>query len=97
LSRQRSGRGASTGGSRPSARPAAGGARGVYVQAPKSDIYVALLGIALGAMILGCLLLLIVLGRYEFKLSVAARDTTPVARLALADTGPILKIETVRL
>jgi len=39
---------------------------------------VALLGIALGAMILGCLLLLLILNRYEFKTKVSAM-TTPVA------------------
>ncbi|MFO0909880.1 MAG: hypothetical protein U0794_16285 [Isosphaeraceae bacterium] len=44
----------------------------MYVQAPKSDIYVALLGVALGAMVLGCLLLLLVLNRYEFKTTVSA-------------------------
>ncbi len=37
---------------------AANAPRGVYVQKPKSDIYVAMLGIALGAILLGCLLLL---------------------------------------
>ena len=48
---------------KPAARTArsaapAGGARGVYVQSPKSDIYVVMLGIALGAILIGCLLLL---------------------------------------
>ncbi len=44
--------------------PAAG--RGVFVQAPKSDIYVALLGVSLGAIIVGSLLLLAVWGRYGY-------------------------------
>jgi hypothetical protein len=80
LSRPRSGRAASGGGGRPAARP------GVFVQTPKSDIYVTLLGIALGAMILGCILLLIILNRYEFKTSVSMlRPSTPIsASLALA-------------
>jgi hypothetical protein len=79
LSRPRSGRAASGGGGRPAARP------GVFVQTPKSDIYVTLLGIALGAMILGCILLLIILNRYEFKTSVSMlRPSTPIsASLAL--------------
>jgi len=63
LSRPRSVRGASPATTRPVASQ-----RGVYVQAPKPDIYVALLGIALGAMVLGCLLLIIVLNRYGFSL-----------------------------
>lgn len=51
-------------GAKPAARPArtaqagGGGTRGVYVQAPKSDVYVVMLGIALGAIVLACLLLL---------------------------------------
>jgi len=71
LSRPRSGRAASAGGggSRPAARP------GVFVQTPKSDIYVALLGIALGAMIIGCILLLLILNQYGFS--------TKVSRLTL--------------
>jgi len=79
LSRPRSGRAASTAGSsRPAARP------GVFVQTPKSDIYVALLGIALGAMILGCLLLVLILNAYEFKTKVSALTPPPSTSLALA-------------
>jgi hypothetical protein len=69
LSRPRSStRGSTTpatrsGGNRTAGRP------GVYVATPKSDIYVALLGTALGAMILSCVLLIILLGRYEFKIT----------------------------
>ena len=44
----------------------------MFVQTPKSDIYVALLGVALGAMVLGCLLLVLVLQRYEFKTKVSS-------------------------
>lgn len=85
MSRLRSGRGASSTGSR-SARPA-GGARGVYVQAPKSDIFVALLGVALGAMVLGCLLLLLVLNRYGFQTSVSAVGPTTAPAVVLV-AGP---------
>ncbi|APW63427.1 hypothetical protein [Paludisphaera borealis] len=53
--------------------------RGVLVQAPKSDIYVALLGISLAAILIGCLLLILLLGRYEFKVKVAAADQRPTA------------------
>jgi hypothetical protein len=79
LSRPRSARGASTAAARPAAQ------RGVYVQAPKSDIFVALLGVALGAMILGCLLLVLVLNRYGFSTKVSSlpvRDGAPVAAAA---------------
>lgn len=47
---------------------ARGGARGVYVSTPQSDIYVVLLGISLGAILLGCLLLALHLNAYEFAL-----------------------------
>jgi len=73
LSRPRSGRAASGGGggSRPAGRP------GVFVQTPKSDIYVTLLGIALGAMILGCLLLVLILNEYGFSTKVSALIPAP--------------------
>lgn len=48
------------------ARSAPAGARGVYVQSPKSDVYVVMLGIALAAILLGCLLLGLVWNRYDF-------------------------------
>ena len=54
-------------GNRPAGRPA--GRPGVYVATPKSDIYVALLGVALGAMVLANLLLIILMGKYEFKIT----------------------------
>ena len=93
MSRARSGRGASTAAS---ARPAA--ARGVYVQAPKSDIYVALLGVALGAMILGCLLLILVLNRYEFKTKVSGVFPASSTAMAAAEIPDVLEnLSTVRL
>lgn len=49
---------------RPAGRP------GVYVATPKSDIYVALLGVSLFAMLLATLLLTLILNGYEFKVSV---------------------------
>jgi hypothetical protein len=65
--------------------------RGVLVQAPKSDIYVALLGISLAAILIGCLLMILLLGRYEFKVKVAAADraTTAVSLAShLVDLAP---------
>ena len=47
------------------------GRPGVYVATPKSDVYVALLGVSLGAMILATLLLTLLLNSYEFKISAA--------------------------
>lgn len=69
MSRQKSGRGGKK------AAPARGraaaaaprGGRGVYVQAPKSDIFVVLLSISLGAILIGCVLLLLVWGRYDYS------------------------------
>jgi len=53
------------------ARASRAGARpGVFVTTPKSDIYVALLGVSLGAMILATLLLVLLFGRYDFKVSI---------------------------
>jgi len=71
----------------------------VYVTAPKSDIYVALLGVALGAMVLGCLLLLLVLNRYGFSTSVASTEIRPRngAVVSLASTALSEKFDTVRL
>ncbi len=65
------------------ARSAPAGARGVYVQAPKSDVYVVLLGISLGAILLGCLFLGLVMNRYDFK-------TKPTAALAPAPSALVL-------
>jgi len=55
----------------------------VFVQAPKSDIYVALLGVALGAIVIGCLLMAILFGKYGFSTKVSARTVPPqVASIA---------------
>lgn len=52
------------------ARPAARGGRpGVFVTTPKSDVYVAMLGVSLGAMVLASLLLVVLLNGYEFKIT----------------------------
>ena len=48
---------------RPTGRP------GVYVATPKSDIYVALLGVSLGAMILATSLLTWLMYGYDFKVN----------------------------
>jgi hypothetical protein len=42
------------------------------VQAPKSDIYVALLGLALAAILIACLLMLIMLNSYGWSVKVTA-------------------------
>ncbi len=55
-------------GTRTSTRPPGGG---VYVSTPRSDVYVALLGVALGALILGCLFLVLELNRYGFQIKAA--------------------------
>jgi hypothetical protein len=67
------------------------------VQTPKSDIYVALLGIALGAMVLGCILLLLILNRYEFKTKVSALTRPQPAARALAHVAASPDSLTIRL
>ena len=55
----------------------AGRRPGVLVQSPKSDIFVVMLGIALGSIVLGCLLMLIMFSRYNFSTKVSAVSQTP--------------------
>jgi hypothetical protein len=45
---------------------------GVLVQSPKSDIYVVLLGISVGAIVISCILMLVLFGRYDFKTRVSS-------------------------
>ena len=62
------------------ARGSAAAARrpgGVFVQAPKSDIYVALLGISLGAILLATLLMVMLFSQYSFSTKVSANSTPP--------------------
>jgi hypothetical protein len=66
LSRPRSSRG-NTATARPAARA---GRPGVFVATPKSDVYVALLGVSLGSMVLASLLLTWLLYGYDFKVAV---------------------------
>jgi len=87
LSRLRSSRGSSatTSSSASGPRAAAGRSGGgrVLVQAPKSDIYTVMLGIALGALVIGCILMIMILSNYSFSTkvtSVAMNDQ--VTRLA---------------
>jgi hypothetical protein len=47
------------------------------VQAPKSDIYVVLLGVSLGAILIACLLMALMLNRYSWSVKVSARSTSP--------------------
>ncbi len=84
--------------SRPAARstPAAGGGRGVYVQSAKSDIFVVMLGIALGAILLGCLLLILTMNRYGFSVKPTAMITVPTS-LSVASSGIPSVLSTVRL
>lgn len=87
MSRLRSSRGsnAPAGKTRASA-PARG--RGVLVQSPKSDIFVALLGVALGAIVLACLLMLIILWRYDFKVNAKLAGLTGNPRALAVAAGP---------
>ena len=44
---------------------------GVLVQSPKSDIFVAMLGIALGAIVIACILMIILFSKYSFSTKVS--------------------------
>jgi len=74
LSRQASSRGSSPS---TTTRAAASRPRGIVVPSPKSDIFVVLLGISLGAIVLGCLLMILLLARYGFSVKVSAAPVTP--------------------
>jgi hypothetical protein len=50
---------------------------GVLVQAPKSDVYVILLGVSLAAIVLACLLMALMLNRYGWSVKVSARSMSP--------------------
>jgi ABC-type proline/glycine betaine transport system substrate-binding protein len=52
---------------------------GVFVQAPKSDIYVALLGISLAAIVLATLLMVLLFSQYGFSTKISAASTPPAA------------------
>lgn len=80
MSRLRSGRGSNpSAGSRAAAAPRA---RGVLVPAAKSNVYVALLGISLAAVVISCILMAILLNQYEWKVSVSSSAPTPSALAA---------------
>ena len=57
--------------------------RRVAVAKPKSDVYVALLAISLGALVLACVLLALELNRYQWKV-------TPKAGLEPLLTAPVV-------
>lgn len=64
----------------------------MYVQAPKSDIFVLLLSISLGAILIGCLLLLLVWGRYDYSTTVASLTGIPLGDPVFGTTGILDKI-----
>lgn len=84
---------------RPAARSAATAGRGVYVQAPKSDIYVVLLGLSLGAILVGCVLLGMLMNGYGFQrkptvMNAPHDHASPLLATSLENFG---KIVTARL
>jgi len=62
---------------------------GVLVQSPKSDIFVALLGVALGAIVLSCLLMFLLLWRYDFKVNAKLASLDSPARTLNLASGAI--------
>jgi hypothetical protein len=56
---------------------------GVFVQSPKSDIFVALLGISLAALVLATLLMVMLFSQYGFSTKATANSTSaPMTQLA---------------
>ena len=93
MSRPRSGRGASpVAGARTPATQ-----RGVYVQSAKSDVYVALLGVALGAMVIGCLLLLLVLRTYNFEMKVTSIGGGEKPAVSIVSNDAVARLDRVLL
>jgi len=66
------------------------------VQAPKSDIFVAMLGVALAAILLACLLMIMILWRYDFKANAKLAAVDPRARAVTVvqggDIAPVLRV-----
>ncbi|MDX2037003.1 MAG: hypothetical protein SFX72_10155 [Isosphaeraceae bacterium] len=69
------------------------GARGVYVATPKSDVYVVMLAVSLGAMLLGALLFVLILARYDFKTKVSMN----AAGGSIAVEAPVLDATSIDL
>ena len=81
MSRLPSSRGSSSTSSR--STPVVARRPGVVIQSPKSDIYVAMLGIALAAIVISCILMLMIFSRYSFSTKVARLETgTPAVQMA---------------
>ncbi len=76
MSRLPSSRGSSTAGGR-SAATAQRRPGGVLVQSPKSDIYVAMLGVSLAAIVIATILMAVILSRYGFSTKAVAQAQVP--------------------
>ena len=70
MSVQRSGRASRSSAATRAARPPGGGR--IMIQTPRSDVYVALLGVSLAAILIGSLLLVGVWGRYGYSTKAAS-------------------------
>jgi hypothetical protein len=96
LSLQKSGRGAKAAKSAKPAKPAkrgsagkaasgkASGARQVYVQTAKNDVFTYLLAVSLGAILIGVIFLLLILNRYDWKTKVAGIQPASAATRMLS-------------
>ena len=79
MSRLPSSRGSNPSGSTPVRRPG-----GVLVQSPRSDIYVVLLSVALGAIVISVLILVRIFASYGFSTKVSSRPPAPSSVVSLA-------------
>jgi hypothetical protein len=86
LSRLPSSRSSSSASASSRTSAAAGRRPGVLVQSPKSDVYVAMLGIALAAILLGCLLMTLIFSKYSFTTKVSGLLRLSPA-VSLAEAG----------
>ena len=92
MSRLRSTRNAGAAGASSARTAAAGRGPRVAVAVPKSDIFVVMLGIALGAIVLGCLLMLWVLWRHDFSVTVSSLQglASPASSIADLPGNPLI-------
>ncbi len=74
-----------------SAQRAVAGGRQVMVPTARSDVYGSLLGVALGTILIGCILLALVMRRYDFKVTAPklAALTVPTATGATLAPAPV--------
>jgi hypothetical protein len=67
-----------------SGKAAPGGARQVYVQSAKNDVFTYLLAVSLGAILIGVIFLVLILNKYDWKTKVAGIGPPSIATRTLS-------------